>query len=264
VLVTVEVTDLDTAPAPENRIGWSVTQHSTFLARIDGAYHPRTPHRDGGPDGTAGDDPAPSDETSVLVRGAVGGDRAALDDLVLKFMPLLQAQARHRLGRSMIRHIDVDDVVAETWLVLLRRAEDLRPRNGRMTPVLLAFLSATLLNVANKKLREHGIRRTREVGARRSDSSGGPALDQHVADITGAVSRAARAEEAAIVLEAIERLSETDREIVVLRGIECLTNGEVAAELGIAPNAVSQRYRRALAHLRAQLPESVFAELADA
>jgi len=46
-----------------------------------------------------------------------------------------------------------------------------------------------------------------------------------------------------------------DREILILRHFEELTNGEVAAKLGLSKAAASKRYTRALGRLRdAMLP----------
>lgn len=47
----------------------------------------------------------------------------------------------------------------------------------------------------------------------------------------------------------------------MLRGIEQHSNREVARMLGLDDAQVTRRYQRALQHVRAALPESVFAEL---
>jgi len=59
-----------------------------------------------------------------------------------------------------------------------------------------------------------------------------------------------RAEKARIVREAIEALDPLDREIISLRSFEELTNGEVAAVLGLSKSAASNRYMRAMARLQ--------------
>jgi RNA polymerase sigma factor (sigma-70 family) len=77
----------------------------------------------------------------------------------------------------------------------------------------------------------------------------------------GPATRVVASEAARLTQAAIDELPERDRELVVLRGIEQRPNDEVARLLGLTPNAASQAYRRALARLRARLPDSVFGEL---
>jgi len=50
-------------------------------------------------------------------------------------------------------------------------------------------------------------------------------------------------------------------EVLVLRLFEGLGNQAIARSLGVPANTVAVRYRRALEHLRARLPESVFEEV---
>lgn len=54
------------------------------------------------------------------------------------------------------------------------------------------------------------------------------------------------AAESAVVVEALDELSEDDREIVRLRLWEDLTLGDAAAILGIGDKAAAKRYSRAL------------------
>ena len=61
----------------------------------------------------------------------------------------------------------------------------------------------------------------------------------------------------------IEQLDELDRAVVVLRAIEQNPNRDVAALLGLTPNAVSLRYNRVRKRLAEELPDSVFGELPD-
>ena len=83
------------------------------------------------------------------------------------------------------------------------------------------------------------------------------------ANSAGVVTRAVAAECKGEVLGALEQLEPLDRQIVVLRGIEQSANQTVAALLGMAPDTVSHRYRRALVKLRTLLRDSAFAELPE-
>jgi RNA polymerase sigma factor (sigma-70 family) len=174
------------------------------------------------------------------------------------------AQAVYRLGPSLAARIDAEDAVSEMWLVALRRRFDIRPGDAGSTPRLLAFLSTTLLNVINHRLRTPS-RRKREVQAPSFTSSGVQGIDTvQAAEITTVVTRAFRSEVGGLLASSLASLPEHDQVVIVLRGIEGLTNDEATQELGERPNTVAQRYRRALQKLRALMPGSVFDEMVDA
>jgi DNA-directed RNA polymerase specialized sigma24 family protein len=59
----------------------------------------------------------------------------------------------------------------------------------------------------------------------------------------------------------IRELEPKDREILLLRGVEQQPTGTVAMLLGLTPQAVSMRHKRALDNLRSRLPGSVFDEI---
>lgn len=194
--------------------------------------------------------------TSLHARKAADGDRSSIEWLVGRFQPLLLAQADWRLGPVLRRTCDPCDLVHEAWLVLLPRLQELPARDGRLTPVLLRFLSTTILGKVRNLLRREVRRGTSgnvDLGDEGSEIVGGPRSE--------VVSAVVRRERGCQVREALDALADTDREIVLLRGIEQLDAGLVADRLAISREAVSKRYRRALARLCEQLPDSVFEEL---
>lgn len=151
------------------------------------------------------------------------------------------------------------DLVHEAWLVLLPRLTSLPPRNGRMTPVLLSFLSTTIINNLNNLLRRELRRRLRaDVCDIEFDSNVDPSGPQSEV-IRGLVRNEARCQ----VRELLDALPADERQIIVLRGIEQQSSEDVAALLGLSLDAVYKRYSRALAKLRARLPRSVFDELSS-
>lgn len=193
--------------------------------------------------------------TTFHVRRAKAGDRESLAWLFLRLKPLLLAQARYRMGRSLSRICDAEDLVNEVWVLLLDRIGELEARGGRETPVLLKFLSTALLYQVNNHLRKH-IRRGEKPGADRDTQ-----LPSATSPDPGGATRAEVAERIDAVLAALDTLPPRDREILILRGVEQKENMEVARLLGESANAVSLRYNRALQKLRETLPESVFEEL---
>lgn len=198
-------------------------------------------------------------DTSQQVRGALSGWSENLEWLVTRFSPLLLAQASHHLGSHLRRVCDPEDLVQEVWAVALPRLGDLTPRDGRYTPVVLKFLSTTLLYRVQNQMQKH-LRRVegevleREVGA---------SLCELPAQTSQHITRALRGELQEAVRRAIDELPELDRKVVVLRGIEQQAVQEVARQLDLKPNTVSVRYRRVLAELRGRLRGSVFDDLAE-
>ncbi len=208
-----------------------------------------------------GGTPVVLDMTSQHVRRAVDGDLSSLGWVVRRLTPLLIAQAGWRLGPMMRRYYDPEDLVNDAWAVALPKLAGLPPRDGRYSPVLLRFLSTTLLNRVNNLVKKH-LRGDRPgvVPAGDGDSGGDP-LNFLPADASGVVTAAIKREVRSTVLECIDELEPIDREIIMLRGIEQHSPQTVAELLGLTTDAVGMRYHRALKRLRERLPDSVFDDL---
>lgn len=208
--------------------------------------------------GMARSNPHRSDERGDLttwhVRRARTGDAESLAWIAGRFGPLLLAQARYRLGPRLVARVDPEDLVQEVWSVAFPRLASLGTRDGHSTPVLLRFLSTTLLQKVNNLVRSA----VTAAETKRGTTTHVPA---HPDTTRGPLTRVLASEAARIASAALDELGERDRELVILRGVEQHTTEEVAAMLGISPNAASQAYRRALERLRARLPGSVFGEL---
>ncbi len=197
------------------------------------------------------------DQTTLHLRKALAGDLGALDQLVAHLSPLLVAQAIYRMGPILRRHHDPEDLVQDAWLVTLPRLKELPARDGRHTPVLLRFLTTTLLhrvqNLARKYIRESPARSEKDT---EDDILAGIPSEQ-----SGVVTKAVRYESASEVRSLLDRLDEVDRDIVLLRGVEQHTNQTVGVLLKMEPKTVSKRYHRVLDRLRTMMPGSIFDEL---
>jgi RNA polymerase sigma-70 factor (ECF subfamily) len=192
--------------------------------------------------------------TSIHVRRARDGDGESTAWLVDRFAPALLAQARYRLRQLPAGLYDPEDLVQDAWMAAIPGLPDLDPHDGRLTPVLMRYLSTALVNRANTLLQKH------VMGKPLREAAPG-VLAERRADLTGAVTRVLRSEAHGALQAAIDRLDPGDREIVILRGIEQNRNETVAALLGLRPNTVAVRYRRALAELRRFLSDTVFDDL---
>jgi RNA polymerase sigma factor (sigma-70 family) len=199
--------------------------------------------------------PAPEGmpQTSLHVQRAIGGDADSLGWIVRRLSPVLLAQADYRMGRYLRSRCEPEDLVSEAWLIALPRLSGLPVADRRATPVLLQFLSTTILNLVRNLARKHA----------RAPAAAAERLEHAPAEQSGVVTRAIRGELHDEVRARIQELSAADREVLVLRGIEGLPAAAIAGLLGISADAVSKRYQRALARLRAQLAGSVLDEMDD-
>ena len=191
------------------------------------------------------------DDCTATWKRASSGDVEAQGRLVESFSPLLLAQARFRLGPTFSGDSDAEDLVQDVWLVALPKLERIRPRDGRVTPVLVRYLCRTLLFICNEKLR-----RAYRGAAKEFDRSGVP----H--PVTQAVSsawhRVARNEAVESLRRAMDELSDKQRQVVVLRGFEQWSNQDVARLMDEAPDTVSQMWHRARRNLEACLPAGIW------
>jgi RNA polymerase sigma factor (sigma-70 family) len=216
----------------------------------------------------AANDPQPGKQsdlhgtTTFHVRRAIDGDQVSLAWLVERLSPALVAQAAWRLGTTLRRYYDPEDLVSDVWLRTLPRLHELPARDGRHTPVLLRFLATTTLNVVNNLAKKHLRRDRADLPVHRpGDDTARDPMAGLPSAVTDAVTAAVRNERHRVFAAALEALDPKDREVIMLRGIEQRTNESAGALLGITPAAVGMRFHRALARLREQLPGSVFDEL---
>ncbi len=207
-----------------------------------------------------GKDDTPPDATTIHVRRAVGGDRDELDWIVKRFSPLLRVQAEYRIGPDLRRLHDPDDIVNDVWGVALPKLKDLPVRNGRMTPVVLKFLSTAVKFRVSTLVQKH-VKGKPKTELPDSESGGKSTLDQLADDVPGVVSQAMRREQRDAVTKALESLAPADKEIIVLRAIEQRQNTEAAELLGLTPGAAAVRYFRALERLKTALPGTVFDDI---
>ncbi|MEM7205622.1 MAG: sigma-70 family RNA polymerase sigma factor [Planctomycetota bacterium] len=186
-------------------------------------------------------------------RQAAAGDERSIAWIVDRFSPLLLAQARYRLGPAARQQVPAEDLVHETWAVALPRLGTLEPREGRLAPVLMKYLSNILLNRVNQAIRGLIRDRQREPNATLDDLA--------ERRERGVITNAMRREIRETIHDELLRLSEREREILVLRLLEQRTGTEVADALGISRENVYTRYHRALQVLRSRLPDSWLDEL---
>lgn len=191
-------------------------------------------------------------DTSLHLRRALDGSDASLEWLVERFTPALLAQACYRMGPTLRRRMDPEDLVNEVWAVALGKFRELESRRGQEVPVLVKFLSTILLYRVNMLLRKQISATVADPEAVVDPRSG------------GVVSSAIRREAVSRARSVIESLAEVDREVLVLRLLEQRPASAVAEQLGISESLVYVRQHRGLQQLRERLGHSLFHELAAA
>ena len=153
--------------------------------------------------------------TSIHVHKRDRGDLESLAWLVERFTPVLLSQARYRLGPALRRWYDPEDVVADVWVVAVRRISDLRAASESGTANLIRYLGTVL------------VRRVRDLArlAAVRHASAGPGAAPKEAPVSeleaatsGIVSSAIRNERAKALSDAIDALDADDRQVVMLRG----------------------------------------------
>lgn len=166
-----------------------------------------------------------------------------------------EASAEERVRREIAPHLpavwrfvrrlgvprdDVDDLVQEALLLVVRRLDDVRPGSER------SFLFGSAYRLASDARRK-GARRATIVCAEGTEHRDAPSLAKDV----GAVLDERRA--LAEVDRILDAMSVELRAVFVLHELEERTMGEIAAALALPPGTVASRLRRARAEFTARV-----------
>ncbi|WP_405667685.1 sigma-70 family RNA polymerase sigma factor [Streptomyces sp. NBC_01166] len=178
---------------------------------------------------------------TALIKAAQKGDPEAQDRLVASYLPLVY----NIVGRALNGHADVDDVVQDSVLRMLRGLPSLRtPKSFR------SWFVAITMNEIRGHWRE---RRTGEISADRMDDAYDvvdPAADFVELTIVRLGLTGQRREAA----EATRWLDDDDRELVSLWWLETageLSRAEVASALDLSPQHTAVRVQRMKERLEA-------------
>lgn len=168
----------------------------------------------------------------VLVSAARAGDRSAFGLLYHRY-----ARMVHGILLCRVPPRDIDDLVQEVFLLVLRQLHSLRDisRFG-------AWLGTITRNRANDYYRK----------ASPVDRATDPAGEELA---EGRTNDHAVAEEAAMTLAVLKTLPETYRESLTLRLVEGMTGPEIAERLGLTHGSVRVNLHRGMQMLREKLRE---------
>lgn len=181
------------------------------------------------------------DHGTALIAAARNGDQEAKDRLVASYLPLLY----NVVGRALNGHADVDDVVQETVLRMLRSLPELRdPERFR------SWLVAIAMNEIRRHWREG---QSGAISAGRLDDTFDLA-DPRADFVELTILRLGLTGQRRQVAEATRWLDEDDRALLSLWWLETagqLSRAEVAAAMELTPQHTAVRVQRMKAQLEA-------------
>jgi RNA polymerase sigma-70 factor (ECF subfamily) len=169
-----------------------------------------------------------------LVRGAVGGDAAAFDQLVDRHAGACLRYATRMLGSLM----DAEEVAQDTWLRAYRALGRYDPSTAFRTWLFAILINRCRTALASRTRRERLVRA--DAAAMRSAATSGNA-DAMVMQFE--------------LQRAVDRLTPDLREAFLLKHVEQLEYTEMAEVLGVGLSALKMRVQRACLQLRVELQE---------
>lgn len=166
----------------------------------------------------------------------------------------------HRTDKRLLRRLDWDDVLQETYLVIQRRLGEFIDSARVPFYVWTRGLAAQVLIDLHRKHLGAEIRSLdREVSIhdRLPFQSTATSIAGLLAASGSSPSRILIREEQIETLKTtLEQMNHTDREVLVMRHMEQMTNGEVAIAMDISESAATKRYIRALRKVRDAMQRS--------
>lgn len=165
-----------------------------------------------------------------LVMSARAGDREAFGRLYDRYAPMV-----HGVLMARVPFSEVDDLLHDVFLQAMPRLHALRD---------ISRFGAWLAAIARNRANDYHRQSVAEVELP-EDLPEGPSND--------AKSGASPSPEAALVLAAINTLSETYRETLILRLVEGMTGPEIAARTGMTHGSVRVNLHRGMQQLREKL-----------
>ena len=192
------------------------------------------------------------DATRELLLRWHRGDQEAMALLVQQEQAFVAEQVRARLGASLRRQLETQDVVQQTMLNALRNAPRfLLSDRDQLRGLFVRMVENTLRSAANHQQRQkRDVRREQPWTVVADDS----VLDLDAAGTaTDPGAAAVREDLRAWIRLALELLDADDREVVERRDYQEQSFATIAAELEEAEDTVRMRYQRALPKLAAAL-----------
>lgn len=170
--------------------------------------------------------PAEQLSEKELVEGCRAGDRDALNELVRRYQPAVL-----RVAASMIGTYDVEDLVQDIFIKIVRRIRSFEGRSA-----LFTWIYEITVNHCRDEIRRRRRRRWFSLQAASKELN-----EQAAADFNSISNQVETKDLQRLVRSEISRLPEKYRELIVLRDLEGLSYEEVAAVTGLEVKLVKSR-----------------------
>jgi RNA polymerase sigma-70 factor, ECF subfamily len=201
------------------------------------------------PDGNAPMESSTARSLNGPVEQARQRTQSTLNRWMAACRPGLRRRAGKQLSRELDRKEDASDLVQK---VLLRATIQFDGFKGQSIGEFYTWLSRIQDKLVLKLLR-HWHNQRRNVGQEKPVSPAWNDQREFAASSTWVPDRLARKEECDRLILAASWCREEDRAVIFLHLFEGQSHEEIAADLGIAPAAVRQRYCRAVRRVRAAM-----------
>src|SRR5262245_36268406 len=198
-----------------------------------------------------------ADRTDRLLAAAKAGEAGAVDDLLGEFREPLRRAGGARLDPAVARRVDASDIVQDVLIEATQRLKDYLKKPDMPFALWLRHLAKDRIIDTHRR---HRTAQRRSVDKEQPIHGPAWADDSSASLVAHLIDPERTPSTEAVQLElqrrlaaAVGELADDDREIILMRHTEQLSNGEVAAVLGLTEAAASMRYLRALRRLRAVL-----------
>jgi RNA polymerase sigma-70 factor (ECF subfamily) len=196
-----------------------------------------------------------SDDTSGLVRKAVAGDGAAIEELFARHRSQLTRMIAVRLDPRLKGRLDPSDIVQD---VLVEASQKMATELAGKPVEFYPWLRGLAWDRLCRLHRHHVTAQKRSVAREEALAPPAEVDDESVLKLAeciaasggGPGSQVMHEELRRRVREALTRLPAKDREIIVLRFLEQLSTKDAADVLGISLTAAKSRQLRAIARLQ--------------
>jgi RNA polymerase sigma-70 factor (ECF subfamily) len=185
---------------------------------------------------------------------ARAGDAQAISALIEQYRPYLRLLARLHVGKQLQSKLDGSDLVQEACLQAINSIEQFRGSSERE---LTAWLRQILTNAAINTRRHFAAqRRDIENEQRQHFDQSSQMLDKKFRDPGPSPSqRAVERENAVLLANALERLTNAQREVIILREFEGLKVVEIAKRMDRTEKSIQSLWARGVIALRALMSE---------
>ena len=200
---------------------------------------------------TTASEKAIAEEQRELIRQLRASEQGRIE-FFIRMRPELKRLVDLRMNRKLASRIDASDVVQEAYVQYMKSIDAYLESPAKPPRTWIRHLARDAL----ARLRRFHLESQRR-DAHRELNLDCVVESQQLANTLSSVGNPAHQEELRVVLlDAFERMSETDREILSMVHLEAMTLADVTAELGLNHENTRKRYRRAINRLSSCVDKS--------